>query len=57
MCSRISQVADQLEHLLDDDNDMAEMYLTQKFDDGLLDQTSLKEGYNSTFDENINKRC
>jgi hypothetical protein len=42
---------------LDDDNDMAEMYLTQKLDDGLLDQTSLKERYNSTFDENINERC
>ncbi|CAJ2676779.1 unnamed protein product [Trifolium pratense] len=53
LSGRVQKVADQLEHLLDDDNDMAEMYLTQKLNDGLLDQTSLKEGYNSTFDENI----
>lgn len=34
-----SQVRDELEHLLDDDNDMAEMYLTEK----LAEQTPLKE--------------
>ncbi|GAU25414.1 hypothetical protein TSUD_70670 [Trifolium subterraneum] len=56
LSGRVQKVADQLEHLLDDDYDMAEMYLTQKLDDGLLDQTSLKEGYNSTYDENINER-
>lgn len=34
-----SQVHDELEHLLDDDNDMAEMYLTEK----LAEQTPLKD--------------
>lgn len=34
-----SQVRDELEHLLDDDNDMAEMYLTEK----LVEQIPLKE--------------
>jgi magnesium transporter len=41
---------------LDDDNDMAEMYLTQKLDACLSDQTSVKEAYNEVFDEDINKR-
>lgn len=54
---RIEQVADQLEHLLDDDNDMAEMYLTQKSDGHLMDQTSIKEGCNSPFDEYIYQGC
>ncbi|KAH1105306.1 hypothetical protein GYH30_038526 [Glycine max] len=47
-----SEVADELEHLLDDDNDMAEMYLTDKLNARLCDQTSLKEGYNSEFEDN-----
>jgi len=41
---------------LDDDNDMAEMYLTQKLDALLSDQTSVKEAYNEAFDEVIDKR-
>lgn len=36
---RVQKVRDELEHLLDDDNDMAEMYLTEK----LAEQTPLKE--------------
>ncbi|KAJ4833514.1 hypothetical protein Tsubulata_030047 [Turnera subulata] len=36
------QVRDELEHLLDDDNDMAEMYLTEKLAVRLADQTSFK---------------
>lgn len=34
---------DELEHLLDDDNDMVEMYLTEKLDSQSVDQTSLRE--------------
>lgn len=34
---------DELEHLLDDDNDMAEMYLTEKLVARSFDQTSLRE--------------
>lgn len=34
---------DELEHLLDDDNDMAEMYLTEKLDDHSGNQTSSSE--------------
>uniref|UniRef100_A0A5B7BL66 Magnesium transporter n=1 Tax=Davidia involucrata TaxID=16924 RepID=A0A5B7BL66_DAVIN len=43
MSGRVQKVRDELEHLLDDDNDMAEMYLTEKLDDHIMDQTSLKE--------------
>ncbi|TKY48036.1 Magnesium transporter MRS2-F [Spatholobus suberectus] len=49
---RVQKVADELEHLLDDDNDMAEMYLTQKLSARLWDQASFKDGYNSEFQEN-----
>ncbi|KAK7402354.1 hypothetical protein VNO78_14553 [Psophocarpus tetragonolobus] len=52
LSGRVHKVADELEHLLDDDNDMAEMYLTQKLNARLFDQTSLKEGYNSEFEDN-----
>ncbi|KAK7358767.1 hypothetical protein VNO77_00706 [Canavalia gladiata] len=38
LSGRVQKVADELEHLLDDDNDMAEMYLTQKLNAQLLDQ-------------------
>ncbi|KAK7399337.1 hypothetical protein VNO78_10519 [Psophocarpus tetragonolobus] len=47
LSGRVQKVADELEHLLDDDNHMAEMYLTQKLNARVLDQTSLKEEYNS----------
>ncbi|XP_028123737.1 magnesium transporter MRS2-F-like [Camellia sinensis] len=40
---RVQKVRDELEHLLDDDNDMAEMYLTEKFAGHSMDHTSLKE--------------
>ncbi|KAJ4835028.1 hypothetical protein Tsubulata_043444, partial [Turnera subulata] len=39
---RVQKVRDELEHLLDDDNDMAEMYLTEKLAVRLADQTSFK---------------
>ena len=35
---------------------MAEMYLTQKLDAHLSDETSVKEAYDSAFDEDIDKR-
>ncbi|XP_042493883.1 magnesium transporter MRS2-F-like [Macadamia integrifolia] len=38
---RVQKVRDELEHLLDDDNDMAEMYLTEKLVSQSLDQISL----------------
>ncbi|KAK7247622.1 hypothetical protein RIF29_42509 [Crotalaria pallida] len=44
LSGRVHKVRDQIENLLDDDNDMAEMYLTQKRDARLLDHTSSKEG-------------
>lgn len=56
-CLGFKQVADQLENLLDDDNDMAEMYLTQKLDARLLDQASPKEGNNSAALEDVDERC
>lgn len=34
---------DELEHLLDDDNDMAEMYLTEKLVESSREQASLRE--------------
>ncbi|CAJ1930738.1 unnamed protein product [Sphenostylis stenocarpa] len=51
LSGRVQKVADELENLLDDDNDMADMYLTQKLNDRLFDQTSLKEGYNSEVED------
>lgn len=41
--SCVLQVRDELEHLLDDDNDMAEMFLTEKLVRPSLDQSSIKE--------------
>ncbi|KAL2332504.1 hypothetical protein Fmac_020085 [Flemingia macrophylla] len=52
LSGRVQKIADELEHLLDDDNDMAEMYLTQKLNGRLLEQTSSREGYNYEFEEN-----
>ncbi|KAI4310834.1 hypothetical protein MLD38_035785 [Melastoma candidum] len=40
---RVQKVRNELEHLLDDDNDMAEMYLTEKFLARSLETTSLKD--------------
>ncbi|KAJ9671118.1 hypothetical protein PVL29_027217 [Vitis rotundifolia] len=40
---RVQKVRDELEHLLDDDNDMAEMFLTEKLVRPSLDQSSIKE--------------
>ncbi|KAK1367101.1 Magnesium transporter [Heracleum sosnowskyi] len=40
---RVQKVRDELEHLLDDDNDMAEMYLTEKLAERSREETSLRE--------------
>ncbi|WOH07075.1 hypothetical protein DCAR_0626504 [Daucus carota subsp. sativus] len=40
---RVQKVRDELEHLLDDDNDMAEMYLTEKLVESSREQASLRE--------------
>lgn len=40
---------DEIEHLLDDDNDMAEMYLTEKLN--ALDHASSKEEVNDEDDD------
>ncbi|KAK6925702.1 LOW QUALITY PROTEIN: hypothetical protein RJ641_007421 [Dillenia turbinata] len=47
---RVRKVRDEIEHLLDDDNDMAEMYLTEKLDGQSLKQTSPSgDSYNDKF--------
>ncbi|KAL3515374.1 hypothetical protein ACH5RR_022276 [Cinchona calisaya] len=38
---RVQKVRDELEHLLDDDEDMAEMYLTEKLEQQQLDHSSV----------------
>ncbi|XP_058742632.1 magnesium transporter MRS2-F-like [Vicia villosa] len=53
LSGRAHKVTHQLENLLDDDYDMAEMYLTRKFDDSLIDQTSLRKGYSLAIDEDL----
>ncbi|XP_058088637.1 magnesium transporter MRS2-F-like [Magnolia sinica] len=40
---RVQKVRDELEHLLDDDMDMAEMYLTDKLDHQQYEETSLRD--------------
>ncbi|KAK1378178.1 hypothetical protein POM88_024922 [Heracleum sosnowskyi] len=40
---QIAKMRDELEHLLDDDNDMAEMYLTEKLDESSRERMSLRE--------------
>ncbi|XP_031273918.1 magnesium transporter MRS2-F-like [Pistacia vera] len=48
---RVQKVRDELEHLLDDDNDMAEMCLTEKLLAISLDQASLEEEINPAPEE------
>ncbi|XP_028786065.1 magnesium transporter MRS2-F-like, partial [Neltuma alba] len=43
LSGRVQKVRDELEHLLDDDNDMAEMYLTRKLASRSPDQSSPRE--------------
>ncbi|XAR49761.1 hypothetical protein NMG60_11033061 [Bertholletia excelsa] len=50
---RVQKVRDELEYLLDDDNDMAEMYLTEKLEGHSTEETSLREGLlDVTFEDN-----
>ncbi|XP_011022848.1 PREDICTED: magnesium transporter MRS2-F-like [Populus euphratica] len=54
---RVQKVRDELEHLLDDDNDMAEMYLTEKIYAYAADQTSsieeVYDGEQEVVDESV----
>ncbi|GAV71588.1 hypothetical protein CFOL_v3_15078, partial [Cephalotus follicularis] len=43
LSGRVQKVRDELEHLLDDDNDMADMYLTEKLVASSVDQPSFRE--------------
>nr|CAD1838742.1 unnamed protein product [Ananas comosus var. bracteatus] len=43
LSGRVQKVRDELEHLLDDDMDMAEMYLTEKLSNQTLGESSLRE--------------
>ncbi|KAL8171773.1 LOW QUALITY PROTEIN: hypothetical protein V2J09_023577 [Rumex salicifolius] len=43
LSGRVQKLQDELEHLLDDDNDMSEMYLSEKYDDQFMDNTVLRE--------------
>lgn len=47
---------DELEHLLDDDNDMAEMYLTEKLLTRSLDNASIREEVDNIAPEIDDKR-
>lgn len=49
---RVQKVRDELEHLLDDDEDMAEMYLTEKILQQQLEQTSSEEDIDPHVDDN-----
>ncbi|XP_004503914.2 magnesium transporter MRS2-F-like isoform X2 [Cicer arietinum] len=51
LSGRVQKIADQIEHLLDDDNDMAEMYLTQKLKASVSDLASVTEEYNSEVED------
>lgn len=50
---RLIQVRDELEHLLDDDEDMAEMYLTEKLEQQLDDASSSTFVNDEDVDEEI----
>lgn len=52
---RVQKVRDELEHLLDDDDDMAEMYLTEKLIQQQLDETSSLHSFDGTRDEEHEK--
>ncbi|CAK8539109.1 unnamed protein product [Lathyrus sativus] len=49
---RVQKVRDELEHLLDDDEDMAEMYLTEKILQQQMEQTSSEEDIDAHDDDN-----
>ncbi|ESW29197.1 hypothetical protein PHAVU_002G051200 [Phaseolus vulgaris] len=53
---RVQKVRDELEHLLDDDEDMAEMYLTEKLAEQQLEQSSSGSSMNDQDEEDIGDR-
>ncbi|KAK7247494.1 hypothetical protein RIF29_42377 [Crotalaria pallida] len=56
LSGRVHKVRDQIENLLDDDDYMAEMYLTQKLAARLVDKASLKECYNTESEDDEDQR-
>lgn len=50
---RVQKVRDELEHLLDDDEDMAEMYLTEKLVQQLEDSTTSSMNEQSVLDDEV----
>ncbi|CAJ1924771.1 unnamed protein product [Sphenostylis stenocarpa] len=53
---RVQKVRDELEHLLDDDEDMAEMYLTEKLSEQQLEESSSASSMNEQDEEDIDPR-
>ncbi|KAK7366489.1 hypothetical protein VNO80_08480 [Phaseolus coccineus] len=53
---RVQKVRDELEHLLDDDEDMAEMYLTDKLAEQQLEQSSSGSSINDQDEEDLGDR-
>ncbi|KAL6007639.1 Magnesium transporter MRS2-F [Asimina triloba] len=56
LSGRVQKVRDELEHLLDDDMDMAEMYLTDKLAQRPLDETSSRDELDDDEFELTNER-
>ncbi|GAB4855741.1 hypothetical protein Ancab_024385 [Ancistrocladus abbreviatus] len=54
---RVQKVRDELEHLLDDDNDMAEMYLTEKYSCQSADESPSGDEPNNDASELVDKRA
>ncbi|XP_027914309.1 magnesium transporter MRS2-3 [Vigna unguiculata] len=53
---RVQKVRDELEHLLDDDDDMAEMYLTEKLAEQQMEESSSASSINGHDEQDIDDR-
>ncbi|XP_047147827.1 magnesium transporter MRS2-3 [Vigna umbellata] len=53
---RVQKVRDELEHLLDDDDDMAEMYLTDKLAEQQMEESSSASSINDHDEQDIDDR-
>ncbi|XP_014521301.1 magnesium transporter MRS2-3 [Vigna radiata var. radiata] len=53
---RVQKVRDELEHLLDDDDDMAEMYLTEKLAEQQMEESSSASSINDHDQQDIDDR-
>ncbi|KAG2409991.1 Magnesium transporter MRS2-3 Magnesium Transporter [Vigna angularis] len=54
--ARVQKVRDELEHLLDDDDDMAEMYLTDKLAEQQMEESSSASSINDHDEQDIDDR-